>query len=172
MPFKIKHVLWVLIATVIVFIFLAPLLNEVISITGRYESYMGNILMGEETKLASMVKLAIQAVIIGFLLFSYKYVLPKNEIISSQISLSFLLWCGVVAFCLQCISLRGTVLERLVPYFSMFNYISIPYFVKCYPKNIRILVAVTLLACFILYKSIVFVYRPEWNYVLPFKFCF
>ena len=172
LPFKIRHVSWVLMATLVVFIFLAPLLNEVISITGRYGGYMGNILMGEETKFASIVKLAIQAMTAGFLLVSYKFVLPKNKELHSQLPLSFLLWCSVVAFCLQFISIRGTVLERLVSYFAMFNYISIPYFVRCYPRNTRFWVICGLLFCFILYKSIVFVYRPEWNYVLPFEFCF
>ena len=171
-PFKIRHVSWVLIASIVVFIFLAPLLNKVISITGRYESYMGNILMGEETKLASIVKFAIQAMNVSFLLFSYKFVLPKNREFSSPLPLPFLLWCSVVAFCLQFIAIRGTVLERLVSYFGMFNYISIPYFARCYPHKIRFLVVSGLLFCFILYKSIVFVYRPEWNYVLPFEFCF
>lgn len=172
LPFKIKYVPWVMITTIVVFVFLAPLLNEVISITGRYESYMGNILMGEETKLASIVKLSIQAVLVCFLLFSYEYVMPKNKELPSQFPLSFLLWCSMTAFCLQFISIRGTVLERLVSYFAMFNYISIPYFVRCYPRNTRFFVICGLLFCFILYKSVVFVYRPEWNHVLPFEFCF
>lgn len=172
LPFKIRYVPWLLIATVIVLVFLAPLLNEVISITGRYESYMGNILMGEETKLASIAKLAIQAITTSFLLISYQYVMPKNKDIPSSLPLPFLLWCSMVALCLQFVSIRGTVLERLISYFAMFNYISIPYFVRCYPRRIRFLVVFGLLFCFILYKSIIFIYRPEWNYVLPFKFCF
>lgn len=63
-------------------------------------------------------------------------------------------------------------MERLVLYFSIFDLISIPYFVRCYPKITRILVACGIVCFFILYHSIVLVYRPNWNTVLPFEFYF
>ena len=132
---------------------------------------MGRRLLGEETKVASLAKTAVQFAITGFCYISYKYVLPKREV-KSLLNEKFLLWCSLVALCVQFVSIRGTVLERLVLYFSSFNFVSIPYFVHRYPKAVRMLVAVGLVGCFILYKSIIFVYRPEWNHVLPFEFCF
>ena len=171
LPFKKKYVIWVLVAALLTFFFLAPILEKVIPMFGRYGGYVGTRLLGEP-KVASIIKTIIQFAIVGFLLFSDKYIVPRTHNVKSLLPASFLLWCSVIAFCLQFISIRGTVLERLVIYFYSFNFISIPYFVHCYPKKMRALVALGLFGCFVLYKSIVFIYRPEWNYVLPFKFCF
>lgn len=171
LDFKVKYVLIALLVALGIFFFLAPILDEIFRITGRYESYMGRRLLGEETKLASLAKTTVQFAITGFCYISYKYVLPKREV-KSLLNEKFLLWCSLVALCVQFVSIRGTVLERLVLYFSSFNFVSIPYFVHRYPKAVRMLVAVGLVGCFILYKSIIFVYRPEWNHVLPFEFCF
>lgn len=172
LPFKMKYVSWVLVGTALAFVLLPLILDNVTSIMGRYDGYIGNRLLGEETKVASIVKFGIQSVVAGFLLFSYHYVFNKEDALSSPVALPFLAWCSVVAACLQFLSIRGTVLERLVGYFSAFNFISIPYFVRCYPRKVRLWVIFGILCCFILYKSIVFVYRPEWNHVLPFEFCF
>ena len=172
LQFKLKHLGWILIGTLLVFVFIAPLVDRVISITGRYGSYRGNILLGETTKLASVVKMLVQVVITSFCLFSYRFVFKRASNVVSGLNVSFLLWCSVLACCFQFISIRGTVMERLVVYFSIFNIISLPLFVRCYPRGIRAFVAIGLLGCFVLYQSIIFVYRPEWNYILPFRFCF
>lgn len=172
-PFKRQYVILAICATVLSLVFLAPIIDHIISIMGRYQSYKGNILLGSETKLASIMKTAIQFAIAGFCYMSYKYSHRSFSCtVPSCINVSFLLWCSVLATCLQIVSIRGTVMERLVIYVSAFNLISIPYFVRTYLPIPRILIAIGLLICFITYKSIVFIYRPEWNYVLPFEFCF
>ena len=172
LPFKMKYAFWITVASVVVLILLAPILDQIVSIFSRYQGYIGKRLLGEETKLASLVKTAVQGMILLFLLFSYKYILPKAEKIEPPLPLPFLLWCSLTAFSLQLISIRGTLLERLVLYFSAFNFISIPYFVKCYPKRVRLFVAGGLVCGLALYACVIFVYRPEWNHVLPFEFCF
>lgn len=171
-PFQLKYLLLVLVGTVFVFVFLSPVLDQIIDVVGRYETYKGNRLLGEETKVASIFKSLIQVAIFSFCYFSYKYVYRFPQMQNSFLPVQFLLWTSVIATCLQIISIRGTVLERLVTYFSIFNLVSIPFFVHCYPQKMRTLVAVGLVGCFVLYQSIIFVYRPDWNYVLPFKFCF
>lgn len=171
--FKFKNLWWVLLATVACFVLLAPIADEIISLTGRYAHYQGNILLGEEMKAASVVKTFVQLAIAGFCVCSYKFVYKKGTYKTSiGLPVAFLLWCSVISVCLQFISIRATVMERLVMYFSTFNFLSIPFFVHCYPKKNRWLVTIILLACFIAYHSIIFVYRPNWNPVLPFEFCF
>ena len=170
--FKFKHLVWISVGVILSFIFLAPILDHVISITGRYAGYKGNILLGEEMKTASIVKTLVQLSITVFCLFSYRFVYKKKPFLTEKLPIPFLLFCCITATALQFISIRGTVLERLVLYFSIFNLISIPFFICCYPKKVQILVAASLLGCFIVYHSVIFVYRPEWNYVLPFVFCF
>ena len=172
LKFKMKYFFWVLIGTVVVFVFLAPILDQIIGLLGRYGGYKGRSLLGEETKIASLVKLLIKGSQLAFCIFTYKYILPKTQKVPSILPVPFLLWCLFASFSIQFISVRGTLIERIGLYFSPFTFISIPYFVRCYPAKMRIFVAAGLLLCFILYKSIVFVYRPEWNYVLPFEFCF
>ena len=173
LPFKRRYIMLAVCGTVLSFVFLAPIIEHIISIMGRYESYKGNILLGSEAKVASVMKTAIQLAIMTFCCLSYKYQYRfLSNPLQSRIKVSFLLWCSVIAACLQFISIRGTVMERLVIYVSAFNFISIPYFVRTYWPSARIIIFMCLLICFIAYKSIVFVYRPEWNYVLPFEFCF
>lgn len=171
LKFNMKYLIFVLLGTFFVFIFLAPIINQIIFLTGRYSSYVGNILLGEETKLASIMKTLIQFSITCFCFLSYQYVYLKKKG-NYPMRAQFMLWCSIIAFCLQFISIRATVMERLVLYYSFVNFISIPFFVSYYPKRTQIFISVSIICCFILYKSIVFVYRPEWNYVLPFEFCF
>ncbi len=172
LSFNTKYVLIALTSTLVIFLFLVPILDIIINITGRYGSYKGNILLGEETRVASLVKTVVQFSITCFCYFSYRYIRPQTDKSCYQIKTSFLLWCSLFALCMQFISIRGTVMERLVLYYSFINFISIPFFVSYYPKRTQIFISVSMICCFILYKSIVFVYRPEWNYVLPFEFCF
>lgn len=170
---KMKNIFVILISAIFVFIFIAPIIEEVINVTGRYQSYVGNILMGEELKIASIVKTLISFLIFLFCFVSYFFIYKKNDnhnmfVIRPQ----FLLLSSMIALCIHFISIRGTVLERTAIYFSFFNIIAIPSFVNCYPKSIKLILSLFIIGLFVLYKSIVFVYRPEWNHVLPFEFCF
>lgn len=169
--FKMQYLMIILLVTVVSFTMLAPIIDKIIYFTGRYESYKGNILLGEDVKVASIVKSFVQFIITVFCYFSYRYVYSADKL-KSPVRVQFLLWCSIVALCLQLISIRATVMERLVLYYSIFNIISIAFFVSCYPKKNRFLVSSAVLACFIVYHSIIFIYRPEWNHVLPFEFCF
>ena len=169
-PFKIQYLLGVIFITILTLLFLTPIIEQIIALTGRYNDYQGTILLGEDTKIASIVKTLIQGAITCFCIFSYKYC--KNSSIRTILPISFLLWCSVAAVCIQFISIRGTVLERLVIYFSIFNLLSIPLFVGTYSKPFRILIGSGLIFCFVLYACVIFIYRPDWNHILPFSFCF
>lgn len=170
---KIKNIIFILIIMVLIFVFIVPVLDRVMVITGRYNSYLGNILMGEETKIATVVKILIEVFIFLFCFISYFFVYNrKDEQVIFIIRPQFLLIASLLALCIHFISIRGTVLERTAIYFSFFNIIAIPSFVNCYPKSIKLILSLFIIGLFVLYKSIVFVYRPEWNHVLPFEFCF
>lgn len=170
---KMKNIITILAITILIFIFIAPFLERILQILGRYQSYVGNRLMGDEIKLASIMKTLIEFSIFVFCFISYFFVYKKNN--NQNIFLirpQFLLIVSLLALCIQFISIRGTILERVAFYFSFFNIISIPAFIGCYSKSIKFLLIFIILSSFIIYKSIVFIYRPEWNYVLPFEFCF
>jgi hypothetical protein len=171
---KMKNIIIILTITIFIFVFIAPFIDQILQLLGRYQSYVGNRLMGDEIKLASIMKTLIEFFIFIFCFISYFFVYKKSNnneklfIIRPQ----FLLITSLLALCIQFVSIRGTILERVAFYFSFFNIVSIPTFINCYSKNIKFLLVFIVLSLFIIYKSIVFVYRPEWNYVLPFEFCF
>ncbi len=170
---KIKNIITILVVTMLVFTFIAPFIDKIIVITGRYSNYVGNILMGEELKTASIVKTLINLFVFLFCFVTYFFINKSKEILSNFIIRpQFLLLSSLLALCIQFISIRGTVLERIAFYFSFFNVLSVPAFINCYSKSIRLVLTIIIIGLFILYKSTVFVYRPEWNHVLPFKFCF
>lgn len=170
---KFKHLMLAAISTLVLSVYLGSILDKLIEWTGRYAVYKtNNGLSGEELKIANIMNTLVQFSITAFCLFSYKCFYRNSSHPEPILRVSFLLWCSILSFCLQSISTRAILLERLVLYFSMFNFISLPFFVRCYPKKIRVLVAAGVIVCFALYQSIVFVYRPDWNHVLPFEFCF
>ena len=170
---KIKNIIAILLLTIFIFIFIAPFLDKVFQILGRYQSYIGSRLLGEEIKLASVMKTFVSFFVFLFCFVTYFFINKSKENFSNFIIRpQFLLISSLGALCMQFISIRGTVLERIAFYFSFFNIISIPAFINCYSKNIKILIEVIIIGLFITYASIIFIYRPEWNYVLPFEFCF
>ena len=170
---KMKNIFIILISTILIFIFIAPIIEEITNVTGRYQSYIGSILMGEDLKTASILKTLINFFIFLFCFISYFFIYKQKEVNKNFILRpQFLLLSSLIALSIQFISIRGTVLERVTIYFSFFNLISIPAFISCYSKSIKILLTIAVIGLFILYKSIVFIYRPEWNHVLPFEFCF
>ena len=170
---KIKNIVNILIITIIIYIFFAPLLDKIIQTLGRYQSYMGNILLGEEIKVASIIKTLINFIVFIFCFISYFFIYTNRRCNTKFVLRSqFLLLSSLLALCIQFVSIRGTVLERVAFYFSFFNIISIPAFINCYSKGIKILLIFIIFGLFIFYSSIIFIYRPEWNHVLPFEFCF
>lgn len=74
LPFKYKYMLGIFIGTIFGFLFLAPLLDRILPIIGRYDGYVGGILLGEETKIASIMKTLLHTAIFIFLLVSYRYI--------------------------------------------------------------------------------------------------
>ncbi len=170
---KMKNIITVFIVTILIFVFIAPFLDKVFQILGRYESYMGKTLMGEEIKLASIMKTLVNLSVFLFCFITYFFINKSKEGFSNFILRpQFLLICSLLALSIQFISIRGTIIERVATYFSFFSIISIPTFINCYPKKIRMIIAAIIIFCFICYTSIIFINRPNWNYVLPFEFCF
>lgn len=170
LKFKWKYIILALVGTVLCAWLLAPILNKIIIATDRY-TYVANLLAEDSLKMASFFKLGIDISVFIFCYFSYRIYGNKFSV-SAVLPPRFLLWCSFITCCLQIVSIRATTLDRIPIYFSIFSLISIPMFVHCYPKKARLLLAFFIFLCFVLYKSMVFVYRPEWNHILPFGFCF
>lgn len=170
---KIKNIIGILVTTIFIFVFIAPFLDQLFQFLGRYDTYIGGALLGDDIKIASIMKTLINAVVFAFFFVSYFFVYDnKKGNIGFMLRPQFLLLASLLALCVQFISIRGTILERIAIYFSFFNIISIPAFINCYNKKIRIIITGIILFCFIYYTSVIFINRPDWNHVLPFEFCF
>ena len=87
-PFNFKYVSIVLLSTLSIFLFLDYISDLIIIITGRYSGYRGSLLLGEETKVASLVKTAVQFAITCFCYFSYRCVMPKSNKTCNNINVS------------------------------------------------------------------------------------
>ena len=168
-----KYILWGACLSVVAFFLLRPIIDVCIYIIGHYRGYRGTILFGNETKVASVIKTMVNLSISLFCLFTYKYVYhKKNSRIQERLPAAFMVFCSLFASLLSFLSIRGTLLGRLVIYFSYFNIVSIPFFLRCYSANARRVLTYVILLCFLLYDNVVFIYRPNWNRVLPYEFCF
>lgn len=172
LPLKTKYFYAAVLSSIVLFMFTAPILSQVVGLIGRYGGYANERLLLNGAKTAAILKTLVQFVITVFCWISYRCFTPKLNSIYSPINVSFLLWCNILAVCVQFISIRVIGLDRLALYFSCFNFISIPLCVRVYQPKIRLILMVSLVVCFILYKSIIFLYRPEWNAIFPFEFCF
>ena len=171
LPLKSKYFYAIVLASIGLFVFVSPILNQLVDIIGRYKEYASDRLL-EEAKTASILKTMVQLLISVFCGISYKYFTPQLNAIQSPIRISFLLWCNVLAVCVQFVSIRVMGLDRVALYFSCFNFLSLPLFVRVYHPQIRLILMASLVVCFVLYRSIIFIYRPEWNAIFPFEFCF
>ncbi|MBO4674559.1 MAG: EpsG family protein [Elusimicrobiaceae bacterium] len=171
LSFKFKYILWLLVSVIVVDIFLLPVIERFVALTGHYATYLDEIRLGE-TKIASFFKMGVHSATFLFCYISYHWFGESEDSHLNSPRVSFLLWCPLVACCLQFLSIYARNAERLTIYFSVFYLLSIPYFAHRYPKTLRVLVIFGLLGFFILYESVCLVYRPEWNYLLPFEFCF
>lgn len=172
LPLKKKYFCAIILASIVLFVFLSPILNQMVSIIGRYDGYANERLLLNGAKTSAILKTLVQFIITAFCWVSYRYFNPKLNSLQSPINIPFLLWCSALAMCIQFVSIKAIGLDRLSLYFSCFNFISIPLFVRVYQPPIRLMLMTCLIGCFILYKSIIFIYRPEWNTVFPFEFCF
>ena len=113
---------------------------------------------------------------IGIKTGSYKYP-AKSEwnkgklrvIYDNNIMLNLLL----VASFIQVIGLSFAMLERVAAYFQIFSIDFLPNSLKCIRrKEWYILSLFLVILVSIAYYLIIITYRPDWNKVYPYRFCF
>ena len=172
LPWKKKYILIILLGGGFALFALAPILNIVFDTIGRYQRYTGSRLLGEETKVASLVKALVAGSVLSFDAITYHNYKNKLDSLSSPLKIHFLLFMALVGFVFQIVSIRGTVLERIAFYYNFFNIISLPIFIRTYNQKKQVLLILLIIGGFILENSIIFIFRPDWNHWLPYSFCF
>lgn len=172
--YNLRNILLICAGSIFCMVFLSSVLYNLVDLFGgKYAAYLGNRLLQEEIKTASIYKTFLHFSIAGFCIFSYQLFADRiHQSFPSHLPYAFLIIMVLMGACVQMISIRGPLLERVSLYFQTFEIIAIPAFSKLYPKNIRALITPCILVGFFIYTSIIFIYRPEWNHLFPYEFCF
>lgn len=171
--YNLRNILLILLGSVVCLVFLAPLLYQIVDILGgRYGVYFGSRLLQEQIKDASIWKTLVHFTVAFFCIFSYQRFAARAKKIPSLLPVPFLLLMVLIGACIQLISIRGPVLERVAQYFFPFEIIALPFCMKLYPVKIQPIVMSIVLGAFISYASMVFILRPEWNHLFPYELCF
>ena len=129
-------------------------------------------------KIAPLLNLLVNLCIIGIGIKTGSYKYPaKSEwnkgklrvIYDNNIMLNLLL----VASFIQVIGLSFAMLERVAAYFQIFSIVFLPNSLKCIRrKEWYILSLFLVILVSIAYYLIIITYRPDWNKVYPYRFCF
>ena len=88
-----------------------------------------------------------------------EYVLNKTLIFTMLFSL--------IIFCLAC---KASLLDRVASYFYIFSIIYVPNIIEKYAKKDKCILYLLIVTVLISYFVITIVFRPEWNYVVPYVF--
>ena len=135
-----------------------------------YEVYVGSVWYGNETKLATIMRLCIASVIFTISYFLYK---KRKAALDEGGKFIFnsLLWISLMTVCVFILSFKATLFERAAFYFSCFNMILLPNAIGLVnEKGTKAIFVISVILFFILYAGVVFYFRPEWTEVIPYSF--
>lgn len=142
------------------FLFFQKVINYIVLKFNIYEEYVDVYL--NSNKLGSLLNFLICFMIIIYVLFIIKKEKKKSK------KENFYLWLLILSTISSFLSIRMSVLSRIQNYFDIFIIIIIPLFTEKI-KN-KIIVYLIIIIFYILYFILILYYRPEWNYVYPYKF--
>lgn len=147
------------------FVLFTPLLNILIKIFPIYQYYFGTDYLDGEVRLASILNLLIMVVIFIFSYILYK----KNQEVENtddRLMLAFVLFSCVTIF----LSFQFNLLERAGTFFSVYSIILLPNLLfKIKNKNALSVILLSVIILFACYFFVIQIYRPEWNYIYPYK---
>lgn len=173
LPWRKKYVISMLLVGCVFFILLGPLLDTFFNIFARYEGYVGTRFLGEEIKIGSIMRCIIAGLILIFEGGTFLCYRKKcTEFTGSPLRVDFLLYMVLFGFMLEFMSIRGTLFNRISLYYTFFSILSLPIFIQLHPRQTRALLYLITVGCFLIQGAMILWFRPEWNYWLPYKFCF
>lgn len=135
--------------------------------SGLVQSYYEDSEYLMDGKIAPLIQLVISILVFIFYLFNKGDKLQISENISSDIT-----WMLMFSILLKIVGIYFAMMGRVAWYFQIFEWIAIPYALYNIQPQRRVLVSFVIISFFIIYYFVIFYYRPEWNMVYPYKFCF
>ena len=149
------------------YLLFADLLNIGFSYFSMYEYYSQGKYFEGETRVASVVKFIFSIII--FSLGYYAYCLKsedwKNTKEGKRYALFLLM--AVIAVCIDFVSLRVNLIDRLDLYFTCVSFVLISNSICILPPHSRRIIAISILFLFVFYNCVAMSLRPDWNRVYP-----
>ncbi|MDD3323442.1 MAG: EpsG family protein [Paludibacter sp.] len=149
----------------------------VISFFGKYDGYLASVYF-RENLLASFFILGINISILVFMFYVIKFSVKKNNITylkqlsNSKITESdLMLNITFIGTMISFLALKANILGRLSSLFITFIIVYIPnclFMLK--NSRERLIYTFAIMIATFTYHTIIFIFRPEWNYVIPYRF--
>lgn len=151
---------------IILLILFAPLLNYIFQLLPMYEHYTEGTYIGE-VGVAAFLYATLST---GILIFSYHTLYNnRKKMVSSKIN-SYGMIAIMIAIILYIVSIKANIFDRMAIYFNMFAIIILPNAVAAIKSISRQYVTIAIVAIFILYESMILLYRPGWVSIFPYSF--
>ena len=159
----IKKIRWCVII-IGLFIFLGPFLEKITSVLGIYNGYVK--LFMDSNKLGSFlsfITILFECIIVSVVIKKNKKNIVKNDL--------FLYNALIISLAFSFLSIRISILDRYVLYFSIFSIVLIPNIIEKISKSKNRMLAYVLTFLFFLTYFLLITYvRPEWNSINPYVF--
>ncbi|GIP39896.1 hypothetical protein J31TS4_31760 [Paenibacillus sp. J31TS4] len=136
---------------------------------GGYTSYF------DSNKMGNIINAVVYGMIFVFGLFIKYYKESEPEAVKRENAVrgkgNLLTLIAMITVGIAILSIRMSILGRMVEYFSIFLIIFLPNIISVIKKkSIRIVSIILTVVFFSFYNIIIFVYRPEWYQATPFYF--
>lgn len=167
-----KTIFYILGGGFVGYVFFGPILNYAFSYFTMYEYYSEGKYFEGEARVATYMQIFISTIISFFAYQAYN----KNKDIEwresedgKYVKLMILFQFVALAIYLMCIKVN--LLDRIATYYSVYSFINIANAISLSHLSRRKIYTFIAVFFFFVYTSIVITYRPEWNRVYPYLFC-
>lgn len=176
--FNFKVILATVFGSVLGCILFPQLLRLLFNVFPMYQYYIGSDYLNGDVRLATVLNiLAVLSIIIfgiytGYHKPSVVYGVQGNSKVEGFINDGkIMLMLLVVGIWIEVISLNFNLLGRVSDYFLVFSILYFPNAIKCINnQKLRIFIIYLVAVLFFVYRTVIQLYRPEWNLIYPYKF--
>lgn len=147
-----------------IFLFLNTILTKITSIFNSYGGYVEQFM--NSNKLASIL-----STIICLCIFLFSSLIGKKKKEKEDKIDNFVHNIALISVIINLLSIKISILDRYAIFFEIFYTILIPNCIrKINNAKTRLILYIMFFVCFLAYMLIITYFRPNWNYINPFRF--
>lgn len=163
-----RTLLYVLMASIICFLFSNQIFTFMTNILGKYSGYENSV-FGVSNYFGALF----QSLFYSYIFILCHIILTKKENSNSlKRNQLYLKLVGASAI-FEILSMKMQIFSRVAIYFFLFSIILVPISLSCIKsKKNRFYISLVVYVSFVLYWLIIAIYRPEWNGAIPYSFFF